>query len=279
MSTSIADFFFLLTNEDISFLRNAMLAAIFSAVPCGLIGSFIVVKRISYITGALSHSLLAGIGLSLFLGRYNISFTPTVGMFIVAILASLVITHHGKQRDDTKLSLLWSLGMGIGILLISRVPQYIDVSSYLFGSILLIGQQELYMVGGLAIFVCLLIILCYRRFIALAFDEEYLHTRCKHVHVYRYIFFLTIGVSIASLVALVGILLLIALLTLPAASCLLVCRNVRHAIIASVPLTMCIGCLGIFVSYLFDLPSGACIVVIAGLIYILCSLLRALRRN
>ncbi|HQN40689.1 MAG TPA: metal ABC transporter permease, partial [Pseudomonadales bacterium] len=158
------------------FLRQALFAGLLASVACGVIGSYVVVKRIGYLAGGIAHSVLGGMGVAYFFGG-----DPMDGALVAAVLAALVISWvnlHWREHEDTVIGALWAAGMAVGILLMARTPGYnVDLMSYLFGNILLVPSSELWRMAWLDLIVLLLVLLFQKQFLAVVFDEEFARLR------------------------------------------------------------------------------------------------------
>lgn len=270
----ISDFFAALANPEVPFIRYALIAGLLSSISFGIIGSFVVVKRISYIAGAISHAALAGIGGALYLrhacGIESIS--PLHGAVVAALAAAFIIgmvTTRYKEREDTVIGTIWAIGMAIGLLFISKTPGYVDPMSYLFGNILLVGRQELYLILLLDLVVITIGILFYQQFLALSFDEEFTQLRGIRTQLYYILLIFLIALTVVLMVTVVGIVMVIALLTIPAATAGIFSKKLWHMMVLGGILCALFTSLGLGTSYMLDLPSGSTTIVIAGIIYLL----------
>ncbi|OQY12883.1 MAG: hypothetical protein B6I31_02345 [Desulfobacteraceae bacterium 4572_19] len=274
------EFFNALSNPDISFLHYALLAGMLASIAFGIIGSYVVVKRISYIAGAISHCVLGGIGAALFLStNYNIEWiTPMLGATLAALLSAVIIglvSIYSKEREDTVIGALWVMGMAIGIILIAKTPGYIDPMSYLFGNILMISKQDLLFILILDIIITFLGIFFYNKLLAVCFDEEFAKLRGLKTDFY-YLFLLCLtAITIVLLVRIVGIIMVIALLTLPAATANHFSGRLWQMMIISIILSMLYIFFGLAISYDNNLPSGATIVILAGFVYLFVIIIKA----
>ncbi len=162
------------------FLQHALLAALLASFGCGIIGTYVVVKRIGYMAGGIAHTVLGGMGIAYFLGR-----DPLLGAMVAAIVAALVIgcvSLHWKQHEDIIIGALWAVGMAVGVLFIARTPGYnVDLMSYLFGNILIVSRTDLFVMTILDAVVAGLVALFYKQFLAVCFDEEFAHIRGVNV--------------------------------------------------------------------------------------------------
>jgi zinc transport system permease protein len=262
-----------LLDPDLPFLRYALFTGLAASIAFGVIGSFVVVRRISYIAGAISHCVLGGIGAGLYLQNVGgISwFTPVTGALVAALLAAVlltVISLRSREREDSVISAVWAGGMAVGLLFIARTPGYFDPMSYLFGNILLITRNDLYLVLGLDAVILLIVGLLYNKFLALCFDEEFARLRGLHTHWLYLLLLCLIAVTVVLLVRVVGIIMVIALLTLPAAVAGSFARSIISMMVfATLICALCV-CAGLAISYQFDLPTGSTIILFVAGLYI-----------
>jgi len=268
------DFFRALASPDVPFIRYALIAGVMSSAAFGVIGTYVIVRRISYIAGAVSHSVLSGIGLGLLLqNRYGIMwFTPLLGAVLAAMLSALVIglvSIYARQREDTVIGAIWAIGMAVGVMLLSRTPGYVDPMSYLFGDILIISRSDLYLIVGLDIVVLALGALFYKQFQAVIFDEEFAAVRGLNTGLYYMMMLLLTALTVVLMVTIVGIVMVIAMLTLPAAVGGLFSRRLWQMMILSSVFCVVFTACGLAFSYLYDFPTGSTIIVFAGGVYIL----------
>ena len=270
----IQEFFAALVNPGVPFIRYALIAGLLSSVSFGIIGTFVVVKRISYIAGAISHAALAGIGGALYLKHaYGIeAVSPLHGAVVAALAAAFIIgmvTTRYKEREDTVIGTIWAIGMAIGLLFISKTPGYVDPMSYLFGNILLVGRQELFLILLLDLVVITIGILFYQQFLALSFDEEFTQLRGIRTQLYYILLIFLIALTVVLMVTVVGIVMVIALLTIPAATAGIFSKKLWQMMVLGGILCALFTSLGLGTSYMLDLPSGSTTIVIAGIIYLL----------
>jgi len=270
----MTEFFAALTDPNLPFLRYALLTGIFASIPFGIIGSFVVARKISYIAGAIAHCVLGGIGLGLYLEKaVGITwFGPMQGAVVVALLAAVIlalVSRHARQREDSVIGALWAVGMAAGLLFIAKTPGYVDPMSYLFGNILLVSKGDFFFVLALDALVLSLVWLFYHSFLAVCFDEEFARLRgVKTGWIYLLLLCLA-ALTIVLLVRVVGIVMVIALLTLPASIAGNFSRNILQMMVYSVLLCAGFVVVGLGVSYDLDLPSGPVIIIIAAIVYLL----------
>ena len=258
------------------FLQKALIAGLLASLGCGIMGSFVVVKRIGYLAGGMAHALLGGMGIAYFLGH-----DPVAGALVAALVVALIIawvTLRLKEREDTIISAIWAIGMAVGILFISRTPGYdVDLMSYLFGNILLVQDRELWLIGILDGVILLSVALLYKQFVAVAFDEEFAALRGVPVALFHVLMLCLVALTVVMLIQVVGLILLIALLTLPAAIASQPARTLLSVMVGATALGMVFTTSGVALSFLYDLPAGATIVLVAGITYVLALAVRRLR--
>ncbi len=263
-----------------SFYRYVLAGSVLSSLSCGIIGSYITVKKISYIAGAISHSVMAGMGAAVFLySRTGLDFfTPINGAFFSAILAAIIIglvTIHGGQRMDTVLSAIWSLGMASGILFLYFSPGFQkNIVSFLFGNILMIDIADLYIIFILDFVIVLFVILFYNKIFAITFDEDFARTRGIRVGIFQFILLMFIAITIVALTRIVGIVMVIALLTLPSAIAGLFSKSLKKMMVISTLLNIFFIIAGLIISFSPDLPPGSVIIILAGITYFVALILK-----
>ena len=270
---------FLSALSEHAFLQTALLAGLLASIGCGVIGTFVVVKRIAFMAGGIAHSVLGGMGAALYYGL-----DPLLGALAAAILAALLIGTvrlFWKMQEDTLIGALWAIGMAIGILFIAKTPGYTaDLMSFLFGNILLVPTRELWFMGTLDLALILTVALFYRQFLAITFDEEFARLRGVPVAFFYLLLLCLVAVTVVLLIQVVGLILVIALLTLPAA----IAGHYVHSLGGMMVIATLLGGLftsfGLGLSYAPDLPAGPTMILLAGSIYVLSALLsRVLTRR
>jgi len=254
-----------------NFLQNAALAGILASVGCGIVGTYVVVKRIGFLAGGIAHAVLGGMGVAYFLGR-----DPVSGALAAAIVAALVIgwIHlRWNQHEDTLIGAIWAIGMAIGVIFISKTPGYTaDLMSYLFGNILMVPRRDLVFMAGMDACIILIVLLFYKQFLAIAFDEEYTRLRGIPVDFVYLLLLCTVAVTVVLLIQVVGLILVIALLVLPAAVASQYVDSLGRMMVLAVVLGTIFTSGGLALSYGPDLPAGATIILLAGGFYLLSTL-------
>ncbi len=259
---------FIIALSQHGFLQAALLAGLLVSLGCGVMGSYVVVKRIGYMAGGISHSVLGGMGAALFFG-----FSPTLGALLAAIAAALTIGWvklRWRTQEDTMIGALWAIGMSIGILFISRTTGYnTDLMSYLFGNILLVSVIQLWEMAVLDVLLIALVVAFYRQFLAVSFDEEFARLQGVPVTTFYLLFLCLVAITVVMLVQVVGLVLVIALLTLPAAIAEHHMHTMGRMMLLASVLGVVITSAGIVISWHLDMPAGAIIILLAGLSYVL----------
>ncbi|OEU74218.1 MAG: hypothetical protein BA864_03755 [Desulfuromonadales bacterium C00003093] len=250
------------------FMQNAVAIGLLASVACGVMGTYVVVRRIVFISGGISHTVLAGMGIAYYYGC-----NPMHGAVVCALIAALLIGYVSlqcQQHEDTIIGAFWAIGMAIGILFIYKTPGYnIDLMSYLFGNILMVERESVYLLVCLDVLIITVVYLFYKRFMAVCFDIEYSKLQGVSVVGTYLLLLCLIALTVVILIQVVGIILVIAMLTLPAATSRHFTRNLLQMMILASLLGAVFTILGLFVSYQADLPAGATIIVISGLAYFL----------
>jgi len=249
------------------FVYNALIASIFASIVCGIIGVIIVEKKLVMMSGGIAHTSYGGVGLGYLLG-----FEPIIGAFFISVLAALgigYIRRKGGTRSDVVIGLFWSLGMALGILFIALMPGYPpDLSSYLFGSILSVTRTDLYLMAVLTLIVVLVITLLFNYWKSYMFDEEFAAIIGIKTAFIEYLLFILIAMSVVVLIRVVGIILVLALFTAPTAIAGLLAKNLKSRMVFSVIIGSFFCLAGLWISYVFNIASGAAIVILSAIGYL-----------
>jgi zinc transport system permease protein len=268
-----------------AFLRRAVLGMALTAVICGVIGSYVLAQRRSYMVGAVSHSLLGGIALARYAQvAHGLQwFTPLLGALLAGCLAGMAVsllTLRGRMREDSVLSALWSLGVALGVSIIAITPGYAeDLNSYLFGSIMMISASDLWIMAAMVLILLALAWIYHPRFLALCFHEEGLRLRGVSSAWVSMLLQVMTAITVALLSQVVGIVLVLALLVLPVATAALFVRRIGAIMLLSAVLCFAASFGGLYVSYGPNLPVAATIVELAAAGYVLAALARWLWRR
>ena len=244
-------------------MNNAFWAGLLASIACGVIGTFIVVKRMVFISGGIAHASFGGIGIGYFAG-----INPIMGALAFTIASALgmgALVRRSRIAEDTAIGIFWATGMAIGILFISITPGYVpDLFSYLFGNILTVPSSNLILMVILDSIIITMVILLYKEFMAISFDEEFSRVMGIPVEKLYYALLCLIALTVVLLIRIVGIILIIALLTIPAATARRFTSNLKRMMIIAVALGIAFNFGGLWLSYVVDLPSGATIILVSG---------------
>lgn len=246
------------------FMRNALLAGLLASVACGIIGVYIVTKRIVFISGGIAHASFGGIGLG-----YLIGISPVLGALFFSLAAALgmgLVTRKTKLPEDTAIGILWATGMALGVIFIGLAPGYApDLFSYLFGNILTVPSADLILMLLLDAIIVGLVFALYKEFLAVSFDEEFGTVVGVPVAVLYLLLLCLVALTVVVLLRVAGMILVIALLTIPAT----LARQFTHNLGRMMGLAILFGALftfgGLWLSYLLDLASGATIIILSGI--------------
>lgn len=261
------------------FFQNALGASLLTAVICGLVGAYIVVRRIVFVSGGITHASFGGIGLGLYLG-----INPILSAAGAAVLAAFSIGKLSRSegiREDSAIASVWALGMALGVLFMTLTPGYAtSLPSYLFGNILLVTSGDLIALGTLALVLVLLFVLGYRRILYIAFDADFARVRGLRVELWERLLLLLVAVSLVLTIRSVGIMLLLSLLTLPQTTVGLFTSDFRQIIFGSIILSALANVGGLLLSYyVLSVPSGILIILLLFLFLALGKCLSALLRK
>ena len=260
----------------LEFMRNALLAGLLVSVMCGIIGTLVVVNRIVFISGGIAHAAYGGIGLAFFFG-----FSYMWGILGFSLLAALImasVSLKAKQRSDTIIGVIWAVGMALGVILLDITPGYnVDLMSYLFGSILTVPASDLWLMLLLDVLVVLMVGYYYHDLVSLSYDEEFAQVRGVPVKALYFLLISMIALSVAMIIQVVGLILVIALLTIPPYIAEKYAGSISQMMIYSVLLNFFFTATGLWLSYHFDLTSGASIIMVAAICFFVSLLVESLK--
>jgi len=250
------------------FMQNALLAALLASIVTGIIGTIAIEKKLISMSGGIAHASFGGIGLGYLLG-----FEPIWGGLMFAVASSAMISRLPKStrlKADTMIGILWSFGMSLGILFITLAPGYMpDMTSYLFGDILSVSSGFIVYIAVFTVVVIALFAMLYHPLVLYLFDEEYATARGINVTLLRWVVYIIIPIGIIVLVKVVGIILTIALMTIPVSIAKLYFNSIGKVVGFSMLFSFVFCLAGLAVAYYANIPSGVCIVIISTLVYLL----------
>jgi zinc transport system permease protein len=262
----------------LEFMRRALMAGVLVSVACGVIGTYVVVNRFVFISGGIAHAAYGGIGLGYFLGV-----NPVLGAILFSVGAALgmgAVQRRTRERADTIIGMMWAIGMALGIIFIDLTPGYAaDLMSYLFGSILTVPWADLMIMVALDAVIVVLVAAFYKELLAISFDETYASTANVRVDTLHLLLFCLVALTVVMLMRVVGLILVIALLTMPAAISAQLTSNMKRMMLLSVVLGMVFTTVGLWLSYVFDLTSGATIILTSACAFLLVIVYKVIARR
>lgn len=258
-----------------NFVVNALLSAVFASISCGIIGTYIVTRRMVFLSGGITHASFGGIGIGYYLG-----FNPIFSAAVFSILSALGIEFLSKQtevREDSAIGILWSFGMAIGIIFITITPGYVpNLMTYLFGSILTVSKLDVWLMFGLSLLIILVFSAFYRLILFVSYDQEFARTHKIAVNLVNYLLISLVALTIVLNIKVVGIIMVISLLTIPQSIANLFTRNFRNIIISSIVISFVGVFTGLIFSYRLNIPSGASIIFSLVIYFVIAKLIQVL---
>lgn len=258
-----------------SFLQYALVSGLLASIACGVVGSFVVVRRSTYVAGAIAHCVLGGMGAARYMSSvHGVHWmSPFLGATLAALIAGVVIavvSLSERHRTDTVISAVWAIGMAVGISFITATPGYHeDLMSYLFGNILMVGRGDLIHMAVLDVVIIGVVIIFFEKFLIISFQPELARLRGINVATHQILLLVLISLTVVLLTRIVGLVMVIALLTLPAATASLITGRLWTMMVLSALFCMIFTIGGIAISYGPELPAGATVIEITGTGYLL----------
>lgn len=241
------------------FLTRALIASILSGITCGIVGCYIVARRMVFLSGGITHASFGGLGMALYAG-----IDPLLGSLSFAALSSVGIefaSRRGRMREDSAVGIIWAVGMAIGVVFMSLRPGYAtDLTSYMFGNILLVNDADISYLAWLTLFIVVGTLAMLRKLMFVTFDEDYAKSQGLRVELIAYIMAIVIAVTIVLSIKVMGIILLISLMTIPAVIVNTLTKDYRWMTLWSAVVAVMGNVAGFIVSYEWDLPTGSCII-------------------
>lgn len=250
------------------FIQNALLAGILTSIICGIMGTLVVVNRIVFLSGGIAHAAYGGIGLAFY---FKWPYLPgTIGFSLAAAMLMAAVSHTAKHRADTIIGVIWAVGMAFGIILLDLTPGYnVDLMSYLFGSILTVPKSDLIIMMIIGVCLLILILVYYPDLLAMSYDEEFARIRGVPVKILYFGLIGMLAVTVVLVIKVVGLILVIALLTIPPFIVEKYARSMAQMMIASSILGCIFTLAGLWLSYQYNLTSGAAIIMVAGSVFLI----------
>ena len=263
---------------EFEFMRNALIAGILVSITCGVIGTFIVVNRLVFLSGGIAHAAYGGIGLAFFFGLpYTFSI---LGFSLITALVMSAVTLKTKERSDTIIGVLWASGMALGIILLDLSPGYnVDLMSFLFGSILAVPKSNLWMMLILCSVIISTVVFLYNDFTAFSYDKQFARIRGVSVTLLHFLLITMIALCVVMIIQVVGLILVIALLCIAPYIAEGYSTSLRKMMLISALLNCLFTITGLWLSYAFNLTSGATIIMVAGTCFFISLLVEHLRQS
>ena len=260
------------------FMRHALIAGLLASVICGIMGTLVVVNRIVFLSGGIAHAAYGGIGLASFLKWPYLPTTISFSLFAAMIMAA--VSYTVKHRADTVIGVIWALGMAFGIILIDLTPGYnVELMSYLFGSILAVPRSDLFIMGGICVVMMIIVTYYYQDLLALSYDEEFAKIRGVPVKKHYFGMIGMLAVAVVLVMQVVGLILIIALLTIPPFMVEKYAKSLFQMMVASSLLGATFTIIGLWLSYRYNLTSGAAIIMVSGVAFFISFVVDKLRSS
>ena len=261
----------------LEFMRNAIMAGILVSLVCGVIGTLVVVNRIVFLAGGIAHAAYGGIGLAFFMGWPYLAGTLGFSLFSAGVMAAATL--KARHRADAMVGIIWAVGMAVGVILLDLTPGYhADLMSYLFGSILAAPSSDLWQMALMAVLVIAVVVYYYQDFLAMSYDDEFARLRGVPVTFLYYLLLGMIAVTVVMIIRVVGLILVIALLTIPPFIAEKFTGSLKAMMAASSILSGLFTLIGLWLSYLLNLTSGATIILVAAAGFFIATLLERIWR-
>lgn len=260
------------------FFQNALIACLLSSLLCGLVGTYIVTRRLVFISGGITHASFGGVGFGLYTG-----ISPVCAAAVSAVLSAFGVMWLQKQKDmreDSAIAILWTLGMSLGIIFSFLAPGFTpDLSSYLFGNILTVTDSDLMYLGLLTVLVGCFFLFFRKVIVAVAFDEQFARSRHLPVKLVEYVMMGLIALTIVATLRIVGIVMVISMLTIPQTTANLFSEQFRGIMRLSVGFGIFCSISGLLFSYYYNIPSGASIIFVSVFLYLFCRVYVGIRKK
>ena len=254
------------------FIQNALIAGVLVSIAAGIIGSLVVVNKITFLAGGIAHSSYGGIGLAIFLGL-PVLFGATIFAVLTAVLIAS-ITLKNRNRIDAIIGIMWAFGMAVGIIFVDLTPGYnVDLMSYLFGSIIAVSSEDITYLTILDLFIVGLVVVFYKQILSVSYDSEFASLRGINVKFFYTLILILAALSVVAAIKVVGLILVIALLTIPTYLAEMFASKLSSMMVLSSLLATFFTIMGLIISYLYDISSGASIIIVGVFTLLLAKLL------
>lgn len=254
------------------FMRNALMAGLAAAVLCGIIGIFVILNRIVFISDGIAHAAFGGIGLGYFLGYDPLGFG--IASAVLTAIGIGVISSRARVSEDTAIGVFMATGMALGVMLLTLSSGYArDLYGYLFGNILAVTGNDVLLILIITMIILAMVFLFYKEFLLMSFDPVYGEAIGLPVQGLRLLLLAMVAFSVVILIKIVGIIMVIALLTIPGAISRRYMKGLPGIMAGSIVLGAIFVTIGLLISYELDVPSGATIILTAAVAFFLSTVL------
>jgi len=261
-----------------AFFQHALWGSLLMSIACGIVGTYVVSRRLVFISGGITHASFGGLGIGFYLGV-----NPFLSALGFAVLSAFGVEWASKSyrvREDSAIAAVWSLGMAVGMVFIVLTPGYApNLSSYLFGNILTVSSADIFWTALFVVFLCLMFLCLYREIVYSAFDRDFAVTQGVPVKAIEYMMTVCIAVTIVLSIRLIGIMLLMSMLTVPQMTVNLFTSDFRRIVAGSILLGILACVAGLFLSYFLHIPSGTFIIIVLIAFFLLAKGVLLLRRR
>lgn len=260
------------------FILKGLLGAVFASITAGLAGTYIVSRRMVFLSGGITHASFGGIGIGYYAG-----FNPVVGAAIFGILSALGVEYlsvRQKIREDSAIGILWAFGMAIGIIFIYLTPGYSpNLMSYLFGSILTVTNADIIALGIMSLILILYFSIFYRTILYISYDEAFARTYSPYVNTFKYVTTALIALTIVLNIRMAGVILVLSLLTIPPNIAMIFTKVYSKIIIWSILAGFVGTAAGYVISYYAGIPVGATIIFTLVIIWVIVKIIYQMIRS
>lgn len=248
------------------FFRNALIGTLLACISCGIIGTYIVTRRLLFVSGGITHASFGGVGMGMYF-----SFSPTIGTFIFAAASAIGMQRMGRQkeiREDSAIAMLWVLGMTIGVIFCFMTPGYsAELTTYLFGNVLTITDKDIITLAIISIAQIIFTTTMYRAIISIAFDKEFARSRRLPTNTIETTMMIFIALTIVACLRMVGVILVISMLTIPQMTAMIFTNSYKKIILLSILFGYAASIAGLLLSFILDIPGGASVILCSIALY------------
>lgn len=255
------------------YLANAFFAAIFAGITCGIVGTYVMARRMVFLCGGITHASFGGLGIALYAG-----INPIMGAMLFAVLSAIGIefsSEKGGLREDSAIGIIWSIGMAVGALFMSLTPGYTsgDLASYMFGSIITVTTQDVITLGIFTLMCVVGALIWWRQIMYIAFDRDFAASQGIATRAISYLLIIVVAITIVLAIRIMGIVLLLSLFTIPAVTANILTKSYAKITLWAAMIATMGALFGLVISYNWEIPPGTCIIFILTIALIVAKLL------